>query len=244
MRKKDSEKARDENALIYDNWYIRTKGFYFDLLEKEAFISKINFPERILDIGCGTGRISGQYVKKNCEIVSLDFSQKSLDVYKRKISPSKLKKVRLIKFDIVKKRLKKLGRFDKVVSCQTIQHIPFSRSIELVNKIYFLLKKKGKFIFSVYSNNKLLYKEKEGFLDNGIYYRRFSLKDIDFLFSRSKFQKYRVYSLKFFPFYHIFKKGSKLGFIIYKIDKFFGKILPSKLFTGAYYVIESIKDEP
>ena len=121
-----------------------------------------------------------------------------------------------------------------------LQHIGDKYLNQVLKECYRILEPDGKFIFSVYTANRILYKEKTGYFGQKIYFKRYNMMDIEKLFQETNFKSYKVYGFLNFPFYYKFKdKNSILGNIIYQLDKFFSKIFLSRIFSAYYLVIFS-----
>lgn len=74
--------------------------------------------EYILDLGCGTGRITYKLIDAGCKVVGVDFSKESLKVCEERCNAATL-----IRADVCNLPLKDCS-FDKCVSSEVLEHIP------------------------------------------------------------------------------------------------------------------------
>lgn len=227
---KKEQIAREEQAREYDNWYIRSKWVLFDKIEKEIFYKNINTSGKILDLWCGTWRICEYVSKKTKDLYACDFSKKSLELLNNK---KIISRKNIFFQDITQKIDFSDNFFNCIYSCQVIQHLQLDDLIKSLLEIKRILKKWGKFIFSVYNKNCYIYKNYEEILNNWLYLKRFDKKYIQYLAeknwlkikkigyywvnpilhkSSSKFNLYLEYFLQKIPF--INKRFWKYLFVV------------------------------
>ncbi|WGH27680.1 MAG: HemK family protein methyltransferase [Candidatus Shikimatogenerans bostrichidophilus] len=182
-------------------------------------IKKLN----ILDICTGSGCISINIKKKlyNCNIYSLDYSNKILLKTKKNFIYNKIKKnIFFYKFNILnnkkkyKKFLKKLPYFDIIIS--NPPYISYKMYYKYINKniIYEPLKS----IFVLYNDEIIFYKKimlfffKKKLIKNGIIYFEISknIKNKIYFFLKKKFKNINFY----------FKKDINNNYRILKIIKY------------------------
>lgn len=111
------EKAYDSWAEQYD--FNQNKTRDLDVKSTIGTLSKYHF-NYVLELGCGTGKNTVWLMKKAEQIIAVDFSQKMLDLAKKKISENK---VEFIKADLTKNWEVKNLFFDLVTSNLILEHI-------------------------------------------------------------------------------------------------------------------------
>ena len=130
----------DEWARLYDSQPTpATKA------ERGVFMSFISLKlsDVILEIGCGTGRITIPLSKKCKKIIGVDFSDRMLALAEKKSAGHK--NIELRKLDVRRKLPFKNATFDKVVCPLAINHI---ENLDLFfGEIHRVLKRNGRFIF-------------------------------------------------------------------------------------------------
>lgn len=99
--------------------------------------------QRVLDIGCGTGRYCELLAKRGAKVVGIDPSPKMLEHAKRKIAPD-------CRFELHLARIEDMefptSHFDVVVSALTLGHIPeLEPAIKEVSRI---IKSRGRLVVS------------------------------------------------------------------------------------------------
>ncbi|KKQ27146.1 MAG: hypothetical protein US42_C0014G0043 [Candidatus Magasanikbacteria bacterium GW2011_GWC2_37_14] len=136
---KRTQKAYDKWAPAYD-----TDPNPHILLEHDDVL-KLMAPkrhEKILDAGCGTGKYSVEFHKKDADIIGIDFSKQMLEVARNKYPA-----IKFYQADLEKKLSFKNEQFDKINCAQTLKHL---RNIQpTLNEFFRVLHKGGTLIFSV-----------------------------------------------------------------------------------------------
>ena len=90
-------------------------------------------PRRILDFGCGVGRILVPFAGLAEEVVGVDVSQSMLEEARRNCDERNVQNVRLLPSDDDLSAV--TGEFDLSHSCIVFQHIPVHRGRELLSKL-------------------------------------------------------------------------------------------------------------
>lgn len=141
-----------------NNAYDYLAHFYDELMEVDYknwakyLISFLKNPERdILDLGCGTAKLSYEFFIKDYDIIAVDSSKSMLNIAWHKYGDS---------FPILKQDAKDLDlgkKFDAVIStCDVMNYI---LEVEELTKVFLNVKKhllpNGKFIFDISSEYKL-----------------------------------------------------------------------------------------
>lgn len=181
LLKHDEMVARDAAARVYDE--------RISTLRRKVEITaslRVMSPQPndvVVELGCGTGRVTRRYASLVSGTIAIDFSLESLLICRRSLSPDVRGRVLLVQADICSPPLQH-SVFTKAVSFQVLEHIPTPESRrQVANAVAGLLMPSGTFTCSVYNwsiskqrraalgigDNTL----KEGFHDTGIYYYNF-----------------------------------------------------------------------
>lgn len=116
---------RDMESLTYALEYRRDKGAWWDDLEKRLLLRAVGAApgRRVLDAGCGTGRITFALAKAGCLVEGVDFSAESIRVL-RSNYPQLQSIISARVCDLTQSLPLPHDSLDGVVSCQVVQHIP------------------------------------------------------------------------------------------------------------------------
>lgn len=131
--------------------------------------------ERVLEAGCGTGRMTRR-LAADVDLISVDFSFQSLRVNQAKLRAAGLGHVPLVQADLCRLPFAD-GIFDRVVSCQVLEHVPGSDARrQAVTSLARVVRPGGRLALSAYKHSLLtrLFAQKEGEHDGGIPYFRFT----------------------------------------------------------------------
>lgn len=141
--KYQEQKFRDSIAW----WPNKTLSYYYhqeqiDLLENE--IPNIQCL-RILDVGCGTGRLSSYLASKGAVVLGIDFSEQAIQVAKQQNLYDNLSYQVKTVFDINNE----LGVYDIIISagCVTVACKSVQDLYNVIIKMKSILKTNGKLIF-------------------------------------------------------------------------------------------------
>lgn len=148
----DEIALRDRQAAQYDEWITRTKGAYFDLLDRTAALRwlKLQPSHAVLDAGCGTGRFTTLIAQRCREVLALDFSSKSIEILQGKARSLGLSNIRTLTADLTKVELPS-AHFDRAISIAVIQHIPAAEGrLQALRNVCASLKPGGWALFMVY----------------------------------------------------------------------------------------------
>lgn len=140
--------AREYNSLISD---------YQHHVEIISSIKKINPKEGeyILDLGCGTGRITYKLIEAGCRVVGVDFSKESLKLCEQHCNMlyNHKNNLHLIRADVCNLPLKDHS-FDKCVSSEVLEHIPSEEErLKMFQEIHRSLKLSGKLVLTTYNHS-------------------------------------------------------------------------------------------
>jgi len=90
-------------------------------------------PSRVVEFGCGVGRLLIPFASIAAEVVGLDVSDAMLQEARRNCDLQSLHNVRLIKSDYQLSEL--TGSFDLLHSCIVFQHIPCARGQSIIARL-------------------------------------------------------------------------------------------------------------
>lgn len=175
--KQSEMKARNEQAVFYDRLLglIFLTPFEVPMTLNALFGDRKGF-ERLIEVGCGTGRMLRHFAKYTDFVVGADLSLESLKRCRERFKRLGLwDKTLLVHADASFLPFKSES-FDAVASCQMIEHVPSSRMRErVVAEIARILKPNGRFAISGYHYSLLTrWFGKEGVHKGGIYFFRFT----------------------------------------------------------------------
>lgn len=184
--KRQEIKARDDAAPDYGS----DSPAWHDRLEVPASLRAMRpaAADDVAELGCGVGRVALRYLACVRRLVAVDFSLRSLLVFRERIPASLRDRILLVQADITALPLAR-GAFSKVVSFQVIEHLPSAEQRQrAVTGAGELLRPGGAFTLSVYhwSASKRRdaahgvgdYGLKEGYHESGIYYYNFDEKEV------------------------------------------------------------------
>jgi len=174
--------ARDLKADSYDAHFserVHTVELAAILAELSSLPGKT-----ILDLACGTGRITRHLTGLGGRVIAADISEESLRVLAGKTPPRA--RVALVWCDATQLRAAP-GSIDLAVSTQLLEHIPSrEQRAAFLEGVHAALKPGGIFLLTVYYYNslrRLLRTHQEGFHASGIFFRRFTRSEIQKEFS-------------------------------------------------------------
>jgi SAM-dependent methyltransferase len=129
----------------------------------------------ILDLGCGTGRITRHLIPRARAVVAADFSEESLRLFANSLDSNV--DVGLVWSDATQLVVSP-GSFDVVISIQVLEHLPTeNQRKQFLSLARSALSPDGVFLMSAYYYNvirQICGRRKEGFHQGGIFYHRFS----------------------------------------------------------------------
>lgn len=211
------EKVKEDYNAIAEDFARSREKLWPEIIFLKDYIRK---GERVLDIGCGSGRLFELLRDKEVEYFGIDFSKKLIEIAKRKyLSEKEVKNVNILPTFIVVDALKlpfEEGFFDKVISIAVFHHIPSKeKRLIFLKEIKRVLKRGGEVHLTVWNlwQKKYFFKIlKEGFK------KVFKKTELDFCDIFVPFGKRERY-------YHCFKKRElrklfkEAGFEIKEIRK-------------------------
>ncbi|MBO06452.1 MAG: hypothetical protein CMI58_05415 [Parcubacteria group bacterium] len=180
--------ARDASAKGYDR---RLSSRYYKEIPPTLKALEVNKDSKVIEYGCGTGRVTEHIFNKVDLILAIDFSPESLKILQRKAQNTD--NIGLVCTDASTFKTKK-SFFDRALSVQVLEHIPTKdrRNVSVLNA-YDTLKNKGIFVLSCYHQDmrrKLNKKPQEGTHPSGIFFHYFTKGELSNLFK--SFSKVKI----------------------------------------------------
>lgn len=173
------QEARDRGADRYDAHFsewsnARERGAVFG--DGSLFRNKV-----VLDLACGTGRMTVPVLGTARATVAADFSEQSLRVLAHKAAAGPKARLGLVWCDVTQLRLAP-GFFDAVICAQLLEHIPSGDQRRmLLEQIAAGLKSTGSLLLTAYYYNlakRVLCRPREGTHESGVFFHRFSYAEI------------------------------------------------------------------
>ncbi len=172
-KKADYEKFHQNTAPSLK--IISKSNFTYKIILK-TFDKYINKNEKILDIGCGAGTLALYYTSRGNKVLGIDISNKAIVSARKSIKILNMKDVefKIMNFPIQIPKEK----FDRIICSEVIEHL--EDDILALNKVYKLLKPKGKAIITTPSKNAPLYKlgYAKGFDKRVGHLRRYTIEEL------------------------------------------------------------------
>ncbi len=156
--------------------------------------------ERILDVGCGLGRLSSPLSRYGAEVTGIDISEYAIDQAKQLFADEE--RLEFICMDALGMSYR--GYFDKVLCYHLLEHLTLADAGMLLKKIHDALKNGGVLALGVPVNDFTLYRRVIRFLFTGKQWREpthqisFSLQSIRDELSAARFQVTDVHPWSYF----------------------------------------------
>ena len=171
--------ARDAQVSDYDrmaflNWFGKVE---IPLTRRTLGPEK---SDRLLEAGCGTGRMTPALSGDVRELMAIDFSFESLRVCRGKLKAAGITNTHLVQADLCRLPFAG-GVFNRVVSCQVLEHVPGEGArASAVEALARVLKPGGTLVLSAYKHSLLTraFSQKEGMHDGGIPFFRFTRAEL------------------------------------------------------------------
>jgi ubiquinone/menaquinone biosynthesis C-methylase UbiE len=132
-----SKEGYDLYAGLYDKTLEFLDSFERNELKRMIYSAK---GKKVLDVGCGTGRLFPEFQKMNFDITGIDVSQKMIDIAKNRCH-----KAKLLVGDVENLPFKD-DSFDVVVASFVVVHLKYLE--KAFSEIYRVLKNGGVFIIT------------------------------------------------------------------------------------------------
>lgn len=171
--------ARDAQVDVYDRMaFLNFFGIVEIPLTRRALAPRP--ADRLLEAGCGTGRMTGILAPSVRDLVAMDFSFESLRVNRRKLQDAGIANVHLVQGDLCRLPFGD-GAFDRIVSSQVLEHVPGPDArAAAVAGLARVLRPGGTLALSAYKHSLLTrsFAQKEGMHDGGIPFFRFTRPEL------------------------------------------------------------------
>jgi SAM-dependent methyltransferase len=165
---------RDWEAGGYALSYRNAVGGWWDDLERSVLVHSIR-PRpgmRVLDAGCGVGRVAFALAQGGCQVFGLDFSFRSLRFLRLRSSLARLE-VSAVLGTLTDPLPMGDQCVDAVVSCQVVQHIPKREMrIRAWEHLARVVRPDGRLTALVYKS--WAGEQDEGLFDKGLFYHRYT----------------------------------------------------------------------
>jgi len=137
------KKTKEDYDLIAEE-FSQTRGFLWEELKK--FKDLVKNGEKVLDLGCGNGRLLELLQDKKIEYVGVDNSQKIIEIAKEKHPNFQFLVADALSLPFLE------NSFDKVFSISVFHHIPSEEfRLKFLEEIKRILKPKGVLILTVWN---------------------------------------------------------------------------------------------
>ncbi len=141
-----SEKFRSENMTLeaLDEFFDSGEGHVDHVLQTIHRVLDGDFtPRRVLDFGCGTGRLVVPFARRFEEVVGLDIASSMLKEAASNCDDHNVHNVSLLKSDDALSALEGGAGFDLIHSVVVFQHIPVERGLSIFSGLLKHLNKGG-----------------------------------------------------------------------------------------------------
>ena len=139
------KKIQQDYNLIAEHFSQKRQFIWPDLL---PFLNLVKPGNKVLDIGCGNGRLYGALKGKKIDYLGLDFSQKLLAIAKKQYPQAKFKLADINE----KKNWQGLENFDVCLCIAVLHHFHnHQEQLKIIQAAYQSLKPKGILILGVWN---------------------------------------------------------------------------------------------
>jgi ubiquinone/menaquinone biosynthesis C-methylase UbiE len=181
LRKAYKILAENKNTYneVAEEFYQTRKKYSSETEELKAHVKE---KEKVLDLGCGTGRLYGIFKDKNVDYTGIDFSEKLIQIAKGKYGD------RFVLGDILNLPLPD-ENFDSVWAIASLHHIPTKKfRKKVLGHIKRVLRPGGRVIATCWKIKSFLRKDVYiPFHGKKRYYHVFSMRELKRLFKKSGF---------------------------------------------------------
>ncbi len=136
------EKTTKDYDLIAQD-YARTRGFFWDIKELSEYVLP---GKKILDLGCGNGRLFEIFKNIDVDYIGVDASEKLIEIAKQKYPKLKFQTADALNLPFPNQY------FDKVFSIRVFHHFPSKEfRAQFLQEVKRVLKPKGILILTVWN---------------------------------------------------------------------------------------------
>lgn len=210
--KNDIEEFNFRGRLPYED-----RIFFIQHLMPYVFFRPMCEYKRVLEIGIGEGFGIYYLSKAVHNVVGLDIELSSGYSLKKYIEKYKMSNIHFVNANGILLPFKN-GSFDRVISCQVIEHIPEDKLILFLQEIYRVLKNKGLCLIATLN---LEHNIKKPSTYEKLYqhYKEFNKEELRLLLSRV-FSQVEILGLDVSLKHRFFRRLKKWGFLQYHIKDF------------------------
>ena len=152
MKQSIAEKILEENKKIYEilaENFSQTRNQNWP--EIEELIKYVRKGDKILDLGCGNGRLYKILKNKKIEYTGVDISKKLIEIAKKELSDQESTQPKFFVGDALNLLLKN-HEFDIIFAIALLHHIPTQRlQLKVLRNCFKILKKNGLIILTVWN---------------------------------------------------------------------------------------------
>lgn len=150
-------------------------------IEDEAVLRRLRPRpgERILDAGCGIGRLTRQLLRAGADVVALDFAHARLRHLRAQAPRGRLA---LAQADLTRLPLSPMAAFDAIVCTQVLEHLPTPEARQaLLAAFRSRLRPGGRLLLTVYNYSapwRQRGEPKQGIHPSGIFYHAYDAREL------------------------------------------------------------------
>lgn len=134
-------KTKDDYNLIAED-YARTRHFTWDIENLAQYLSS---GDKILDLGCGNGRLIEILKDKNIDYFGIDFSEKLIETAREDYPEAKFQVADALNLPFPE------NFFDKVISIRVLPHIPSKEfRLQFLREVKRILRPEGLLILTAW----------------------------------------------------------------------------------------------
>lgn len=196
-------RARDTEVAAYAPHVRRTLGAYGDRAQITTVLRAMKLSERsrVLDAGCGVGRLTIPIAETARYVLAVDYSSKSITLLRDNLQDAGLRNVDTVVADLLSFDMPP-QEFGAISCVSVIQHIPSEAArAELMHTLHNGLKPGGRIAVLVYRWRGVIDQSipKEGLHTSGIYYHAFTQRELRTIMLQAGFSMVRVCGLLSLP---------------------------------------------